>query len=104
VFGFGFDPAAAEFLAGRAGGQAVGFVGPVPRIPGVLGGVQLVGLPGLLGGRGAGVTGELCVAVCLGLLGLPLESGGLLAVVVELAGHVWRRGFCGPGVRVYRPL
>ena len=60
MFGFGLDPAAAEFLAGGAGGQAVGLVGSIPGIAGVLGGAQLIGLPGLLGGRGTGVTRLRC--------------------------------------------
>ncbi len=96
VFGFGLDPAAVEFLAGRAGGQAFGLVCPVPRIPGVLGGAKLVCSLGLLGGRGAGVAGELRVPVRLGLLGLPLKPGGLPAVVVELAGPC-------PAARFLRP-
>ena len=70
---------------------------PIPGITHVLGAAQLVRSLDLLGRRDSRVTGRLCVAVGLGLLGLPLESGGLLAVVVELAGHVWRCGLCGPG-------
>ena len=90
--GFGSDPAAVQLLAGRAGRQAVGLMLPVPGIPDVLGVTQLVRLLDLLGGRGAGIAGKLHVAVCLGLLGLPLQPCGLLAIVVKLPGHIRRRG------------